>query len=68
MRAPITEIVLNGLPFPVDVGTRLDVLLDCLREGAGLTPSFVAVDRQYVPPEAWPDVMLRAGVVIETIE
>lgn len=62
------HISLNGLSFPVDAGTRLDVLVDALKEGAGLVPSLVAVDSRYVPLEDWPDVLLRDGTRVDTVD
>jgi sulfur carrier protein ThiS len=65
---PTVEITLNGLSLRVEAGTPVDVLLDVLREAAGLEPSLVAVDGRYLAPEAWSTVILREGSSVNTIE
>ncbi len=66
MRSTI-RVSLNGLSFRIEAGTRLDLLMESLWAGSGLTPSLVAVDADYVSPEAWDKVVLRDGSTIDTI-
>ncbi len=65
---PTIEITLNGLTVRVEAGTPVDLLLEILREGAGLKPSLVAIDGHYLARERWSDAVLREGSRVDTVE
>ena len=60
-------IWIDGDPLRVQAGVHLDVLLEGLKESAGLEPDLVAVDARYVPSESWHDVILRDGTHVDTL-
>ncbi len=61
------RVSLNGLDLRIAAGIRLELLMESLWAGAGQAPSLVSVDADYIPPEAWAEVVLREGSRIDTI-